>query len=179
MKKYIIILLLTGLIIINYYYPYTLLTNIKYYNYTTEVWGRKEWINFSMIPYKKEKLIIPFIYKKTILSSPYKYNFVIYWNFNEVTNLNWFLLINNKKIKIKKFNLKYKKEYSWNLETTFIFESKDKLFIDWDKEKEIKFILNFTWIKDWKEYQYTRETILKPEFEEWLWNQLLWNIESI
>jgi hypothetical protein len=34
-------------------------------------------------------------------------------------------------------------------------------------------------VKNGIEKQYKRETEMKPEFQEWLWNQLLWDIESI
>lgn len=180
MKKLLTITWIFFLILLNYFYPYTLLTKIKLYSYSEITINKENWISIVLKPQKTESLIIPFLFKKVIYSSPYEYNFSIFWNFKKIENVKWYFLIDNKAILIENFTLQDTSWFSGNWNNVIYFRSNnEKLDILWNENKNIKFILEFTWIEEWKNVFYKREVELKPDFQEWLWNQFLWNLESI
>lgn len=183
-KKLLIIFII--ILIFGFYSRITLLSTIK----ETELHESNNYIIYDLnnnIIYNKDintsitfdaklknKFIIPYIYNYSINSWFYDYSINIFWNFDDINDIKTYIKIDNdisskNVINIEKINKIIQND--WNLR---VLVSNDKIFINNIKNKKIKFIIEFKWIKDWKEDYYKIEKELDIEEKKYFWNSLIY-----
>jgi hypothetical protein len=94
MKKIIMLFCVLLLVVLNYFYPFTILKKIESFNYiklSDESNDFKTTVRF--IPKNYTTLIIPFLLKKVLYTSPYNYAFSIIGFFDELKDIQAYILV--------------------------------------------------------------------------------------
>lgn len=122
----------------------------------------------------KNKFIIPYIYNYSISSWFYDYSISIFWDFDDIDEIKTYFLNNNITISeniISNEKINKTLQYNWQMH---FWSNYNNTFIKDIKNQNLKFVIEFKWIKDWKENYYKIEKELDVEEKKYFWNSLIY-----
>ena len=168
-KSVMIIVFLILIIIVNFIFPWTIITNYHEYSLKESFSSTDSWISVWFRYAKtQEHLIVPFLYKKVINDSPYHYVVWIFGDFDSVYDIEWYFLINNKeKIFIDIWEEVINK--LGNKEKIFSYNSEKPLVLDWWEMKDMKLVIDFIWEQDGNQIKIRRKTSIEKKYFHDIW----------
>ena len=140
--------------------------------------------SFYFFPQEVEKsCVVPLVYTRYVKKGPYMLTLVIYGLLDDFIPEKAYLVVGEDETPIdidrdkwrdneahlKKIDSDYQKHFSLN----------DQLDVDWDKLTDVKFIIEFTAIKDGKKTEYKHEFIYEKKADVWKGNFIFDAIMSV
>lgn len=195
MKKIrnILIFIFLTFFILGFFIKYTLLSSIKEFE-LRQFWKTKiyildenkkqiidEGIVFNAVIWTKldVDVIIPYIFSYIKNSSDYNYWFSLFWDFDKIINIKTYLLYNNNLIfqnNVDENSIEITPQVTWDIRfwTNNQYIHSNNQSINEQNLNNIEFVIEFTWIKDWKSTNYKAINSLKKIEKEYFWNMFFY-----
>lgn len=185
-KKIILLFIVILILLFGFYIKLTLISNIKeiklqesnnykIYNLDNKLVDNEAiFLSITFDSKLKNKFIIPYIYNYSISSWFYDYSISIFWDFDDIDEIKTYFLNNNITISeniISNEKINKTLQYNWQMH---FWSNYNNTFIKDIKNQNLKFVIEFKWIKDWKEDYYKIEKELDIEEKKYFWNSLIY-----
>lgn len=185
-KKIILLFIVILILLFGFYIKLTLISNIKeiklqesnnykIYNLDNKLVDNEAiFLSITFDSKLKNKFIIPYIYNYSISSWFYDYSISIFWDFDDIDEIKTYFLNNNITISeniISNEKINKTLQYNWQMH---FWSNYNNTFIKDIKNQKLKFVIEFKWIKDWKEDYYKIEKELDIEEKKYFWNSLIY-----